>query len=766
MKFLPKLKPNAKLFIALAFVLLFSAAAFLRVENSKYKKELFLISEMEVDLLQSRRAEKNFLMRHDLVSVANFAKEIKAFKSQSARMKSQIKDRIVLGLFDEMNAQMTIYENAFQDIKGLCDTDTFGPVHDQALSKITDHRTLIAEPGVTPSSVDTTMSVIEAGRNLEYYINTLVKSPTPLISILQARRWEKNFHKRYDILTGVEDSKSVSYLRKIEKETTKIEEWLESEDMMGESEQVIALLKKALLQYQLNLRQFAQNLDASYIKKKEMIRAARNMEQTFQMIKGKMSKTVPETDIGGIYYLSPKLPVHGQPVGNNHDVGSLLATPPFDYGYRHCKNWMQFYFDHDGSYNEENLISSIYFHLWIRTVKNSIDVGYEREGKYSGGRGGMDDFISIKYDNSKGYSTRNGCSLITGKIDTDSLFEAEDIYKFAIKLSRHSGYPSVVMEPNQYSFIIINPPCDRILKSIDNDNDGINDYEEMFVCYTNPYDGDTDNDGFSDETEVVKGTSPNLNDLYSGGIIEGVNDTPYIDHYKEIKGDWIVDNKEEKYKSTKFTLHGNLLIRNGGCLTLENSILEMNRKNRAMRIYVEKGSALKVKNTKIDFNETGYWYKIVEERKVATASDFNIYGTLNMRECVIQNGLGIKIYDGSETVISGSNILNCYHLSYEGESNSKIESSVISTFIGISIYCKSASPFIKDTVLSVEYSGVGIYCFRSSPSIDNSKIIVCEDEDSDSSALILVAESHPAISNTQFNNNRVNLDKSSSIVFE
>jgi len=116
----------------------------------------------------------------------------------------------------------------------------------------------------------------------------------------------------------------------------------------------------------------------------------------------------------------------------------------------------------------------------------------------------------------------------------------------------------------------------------------------MFVHYTNPYDGDTDNDGFSDGTEVMKGTSPNINDLYSGGVIDGVNDTPHIDHYKEIDGDWVVD-KEEKHVKTEFRLHGNLLIRDGGSLTLENFILEMNRKAGGSRIYVGKRERLKSK---------------------------------------------------------------------------------------------------------------------------------------------------------------------------
>jgi hypothetical protein len=765
MQFLSILSRYLKALVAVTLFTVFGVTVSnSNAERQDNNKTYRLVSEIKICLLQCRRAEKNFMMRYDRASAEEFAHEVKITKNYLARLRSVSSDKIILRLLDDINAEMTIYRNAFQDIKGLYDSATFGPVSDSSISKITNEVALMAEPTATPSSVATTKSLVAAARNLEYYINISPKNTTPLISILQARRWEKNFQERYDRLTAAADSKSILCIKNIKQEISKIRDWSQSKDLRVKSGTITPQLGLALERYEANLVQLCSNLDAYHIKKKQMVRSARTLEKAVQIISGKLFDKTTENEIDGIYYFSPKMPIHGQPQGNYHDVGSLILKQPSGYGYRHCKNWMQFYFDKDGYYIKENLISSIYFHIWIRTINNSIDVGYEKEGKYSGGAGGMDDFISIEYDDSKGYSNKNGCSLITGKIKMACSASGEDIYKYAIKLSRHSGYPSIVMEPNQYSFVIMNPYRDSILKSIDSDDDGLNDYEEMFVYYSNPYDNDTDGDGLSDRTEVMKGTSPNNNDLYSGGVIKGVNDTPHIDHYKDIDGDWIVD-KEKKYENTKFTLHGNLIIRNGGCLTLENSILEMNRKDTGKRIYVDKGSILNVKKTKIDLNETSHWYKIVEGRKVETGSDFDIYGTLNLREGILKNGLGIKVYEGSKTVISNSHILNCYHLSYEGESDSKIESSVISTFIGISIYCKSASPVIKDTVLSVEYSGVGIYCFRSSPSIDNSKITVCEDEDSDGSALILVADSHPVISNTQFNTIRVSQDKTSSIVF-
>jgi len=752
-------KLYCKILICFVLVTVLSAVpSCMKVDN-----ETLLISELEISLLQCRRAEKNFLLRYNQASTDRFARGIQNLRKHEAGTRSVIRDKAVLGLLDDIKAEIVIYEKVFQDIKGLYDSKNFGPVSDAALLKITDEVTLMAVPAETPSSIDTTKSLNEAARNLEYYIKLFPKKLAVLTFILQARRWEKNFQGRYDRLTGDPGSRSIFYMSKVKQETAKIRKWLRSEEMKGTPKAEFVKLRSVLDRYEYNLEQFVRNADAFYVKKKEMLKSARGLDRSVQMIKEKVSGTGEETDIDGIYYLSPKLPVHGQPEGNYHDVGSLLSNPPSSHGYRHCKNWMQFYFDRDGRYTEGKIISSIYFHVWIRTVNNSINVGYEKDGKYSGGRGGMDDFIEVAYDASKGYSTRNGCSLITGKIDMNCSVSGEDIYKFALKLSKHSGYPSVVMEQNQYSFIIINAPCDSILKSTDRDGDGLNDYEEMFVYYSNPYDEDTDGDGFSDKTEVLKGISPNINDLYSGGVITGINDTPHIDNYKEIDGDWIVD-KKEIYINSKFKLHDNLVIRNGGSLTLNNCILDMNGKAKNKQICVDKGGTLSLTKTDIDFNETGYWYKLVEGGSVEVGSNFEIHGTVNLQKCVLRNSLGIKACKGSKTDIHDSNLLNCYHLSYEGESDSRVERSVISTFIGIPIYCKSSSPIISNTILSAEYGGTGMYCFSSSPCIDNSKILVCEDEDSDNLAFILVANSHPALLNTFFNRGRVRCDETSAII--
>jgi hypothetical protein len=172
MKYLSKLKRYQKLLIGMALVTVLSTMVFyVKSERQDENKACLLISEMEITILQCRRAEKNFLIRHDRASADRFSKEVQALRKYEANLRSVTKENAILALLDDINAEIAIYENAFQDIKGLYDSATFGPVNDPTLSKITDKVTLMAEPTVTPSSVDTTKSLIEAARNLEHYIN-------------------------------------------------------------------------------------------------------------------------------------------------------------------------------------------------------------------------------------------------------------------------------------------------------------------------------------------------------------------------------------------------------------------------------------------------------------------------------------------------------------------------------------------------------------------------------------------------------------------
>lgn len=47
------------------------------------------------------------------------------------------------------------------------------------------------------------------------------------------------------------------------------------------------------------------------------------------------------------------------------------------------------------------------------------------------------------------------------------------------------------------------------LQQKDSDNDGLTDYDELYLYSTSPYLADTDSDGYSDKTEIDSGNNPN-----------------------------------------------------------------------------------------------------------------------------------------------------------------------------------------------------------------------------------------------------------------
>ncbi|HBD05141.1 TPA: hypothetical protein DCZ32_01645 [Candidatus Uhrbacteria bacterium] len=47
------------------------------------------------------------------------------------------------------------------------------------------------------------------------------------------------------------------------------------------------------------------------------------------------------------------------------------------------------------------------------------------------------------------------------------------------------------------------------MKQLDSDEDGLTDYDELYVYQTSPYIKDTDSDGFSDSVEIASGNNPN-----------------------------------------------------------------------------------------------------------------------------------------------------------------------------------------------------------------------------------------------------------------
>ena len=58
------------------------------------------------------------------------------------------------------------------------------------------------------------------------------------------------------------------------------------------------------------------------------------------------------------------------------------------------------------------------------------------------------------------------------------------------------------------------------LKNLDSDNDGISDYDEIYIYESNPYSNDSDNDGFKDYDELTKGLSLTSDDTDGDGLLD------------------------------------------------------------------------------------------------------------------------------------------------------------------------------------------------------------------------------------------------------
>ncbi len=221
-----------------------------------------------------------------------------------------------------------------------------------------------------------------------------------------------------------------------------------------------------------------------------------------------------ETNIDGLYYLRSSAQTHYQAnntSGSGDDLGVLSRTAPVSAETRHCGGWLQFFFDENGTYSQNNEISNIYYHVWWYTTQNQATLGYESTGVYT-----PTATESFTIDRSNSENNIGGYNLYAGTQvpATARSFFGNDIYNFNILPFKNSGKPAVISSPEQGSFVILNLPnnIDTLGISqdgdLDYDDDGVSDYDELFTNYTNPYESDTDNDGWDDEYEELNNFNP------------------------------------------------------------------------------------------------------------------------------------------------------------------------------------------------------------------------------------------------------------------
>lgn len=213
-----------------------------------------------------------------------------------------------------------------------------------------------------------------------------------------------------------------------------------------------------------------------------------------------------ETDIDGLYYLrntSDILHWHGI---RNNDTGFIQRNAPTHHEGTWCGGYVLFMFDEAGTYTQTNHLSNVYYHVWWYSDNAEGQLGYSPAGL----AGDVADYpFDVNVSNSK--AIVNGYYLYAGKQTADYDFEGEDIYLFTVVLKATATV--ILPSPSHPSFIILNLPDDETLELQDSDSDTINDYDELFTYYTNPYDTDTDDDSFSDSEEITNSTNPNDPDV-------------------------------------------------------------------------------------------------------------------------------------------------------------------------------------------------------------------------------------------------------------
>ena len=204
------------------------------------------------------------------------------------------------------------------------------------------------------------------------------------------------------------------------------------------------------------------------------------------------------TEIEGLYFLRDD--DIGDPM---NDEGTLKREVPIDNESTFCGMYVLFHFAEEGTYLETYPINSIYFHIWQKTPEYAFegwefDLGYSNTGIHNHY---MNESIHI--NTSECISVVDNFRLVQAMQYTNpeiATFEGDEIFNSTVK-SMGNG-PRIRNNPNQYSFVILNLEDNVTLQEFDRDNDYLNDFDELFVYFTNPFSKDTDSDGATDYEEV------------------------------------------------------------------------------------------------------------------------------------------------------------------------------------------------------------------------------------------------------------------------
>ena len=430
-------------------------------------------------------------------------------------------------------------------------------------------------------------------------------------------------------------------------------------------------------------------------------------------------------DWSGFYYLRRWRPTHGQETGNGNDFGTLNTTPPLEEEERHCTDWIQFYFDHDGDYSSTQHLSSIYYHIWFfsnNLINNKI--GYYFYYYAGHPESELEHFVNVNYSNAQGRNEPSGYALLAKKHVVNEDILGEKIYKMAIRLNTTGNEPSIISNPKQTSFVILNLPDNDDLNSTgieglgnDTDGDGLTDWEELFIHYTNPKKEDTDNDGLDDNEEILFGTDPNNWDTDHDDLKDSTDPSPFDTRYIN-KGDWTIVLGTETPSDEGYIMNGDINVH--GTLVLDSCNITMN----------------------CTFDDQ---YSIT----------VNSGGTLIIKDSIIKSGNGnyyFRITNNGNLVMENASIL-CANKEIMVDANAAayIENSTIAGTCGeggatYGIYCKSSDILIGNTTIKYKWNGVYVRSTESiSPIIKNNII-----EGANEGVYAVSTGANPTIMNNHF----------------
>jgi len=177
----------------------------------------------------------------------------------------------------------------------------------------------------------------------------------------------------------------------------------------------------------------------------------------------------------------------------------------------------------EGMAIDNTTITSMYSHIWWTTsIETGVIKWKNKRDVPMGAVGGNDNTVlsestaksSLEIPNNGNPDADDTFSLevyfdddITGGVQGEKNFTDNSIFQFTYQIE--GLQPGLLCNRSIQSYIILNLPDNETLKTLDTDNDGVEDYHELFVLYTNPYYNDTDNDGIGDWEENLSGSDPN-----------------------------------------------------------------------------------------------------------------------------------------------------------------------------------------------------------------------------------------------------------------